>query len=157
MRNKVYLIRGWNNLSKQITLAEFERINVEHVLLITALRKPQFLPPDTDMDPNSIMLRYKRIMDHWKLIEHSHLFTSEYANVVLDHGGKDVKAVEGEPLYVDWFFESVKSMHKAFGQIVIEIVVNYGRGENGVSIAIDGREYSRDEAIELLKPDSCLG
>lgn len=157
MRSKVYLIRGWNKISSKITLAEFERINVEHVLLITALRKPQFLPPDTDMDPNSITCNYKKIMEHWRLIEQDHLLTSEYASIVLDHGSSDVKAVEGDPLYIDWFFESVKAMHKAFGQTIIEVVVNYGGGDKGLTIAIDGREYSRDQAIELMKPNANLG
>lgn len=152
--NKVYIIRGYANLASRITAAEFERINMDHVLLITALRRPQFLPTEIRLDPNSIMLEYKKIMDHWRVIDQEYFLTAEYGNVVLDHGGDDVKAVEGEPLRIQWFFDIIKAVHKSFGQSVVEVEVLCDKHS---FLRIDGEELDLKSAVDRFGSHHLFG
>lgn len=156
VRNKVILIKGFACVARQITLAEFERINADHVVIICALRRPQFLPEGFDLDLSTIELRVGQLLEHWKNIDQTHLLTAEYANVALDHGGSDVRAVEGHCLDVPWFYETVKALHKSFGQHIIEAQIVVHR-DSGIGLKIDGHEQPLYEAVERLKPGHFLG
>lgn len=156
MRNKVILIKGYAGVARQITLAEFERINADHVVVICALKRPQFLPPTVSLDLSSIELKTKQILDHWKEIENEHYLASEYASLVLEKGSDDIKVVEGESLEIPWFYETIKTMHKHFGQHIVEGEVITHR-EDGLWFRLDQQEWPMKVAIENLKPLSYLG
>lgn len=155
MRNKVVLIKGWLNIAREITLAEFERIYADNIVLIAALRRPQFLPPEMGLDPTSLVINCKKIMEHWRIIDQDHFLMSEYASVALDHGSADIKAVEGDSLRVLWFYETVKAIHRHFGQTIIEAEVLFKN--EGQFVRIDQEEYPLEEAVKRLKPHPILG
>jgi hypothetical protein len=152
MRNKVVLIRGFGNISPKITLAAYERINADHVVLMAALRFPQFLPEDQfQFSLIELEQNMEKIMWHWEQEDHCHILAAEYAHVVLDRGGRDVKAVEGKCLKSDWFYETVRSYHRHFGQTVIDCKVI------GEYIEVDGVRLTTEQAVSRLSPHPSLG
>jgi len=155
MRNKVVVIKGWANICREVTLAEFERINTDHVVVMCALRRPQFLPTDFKLDLATIELKVREILAYWKTIGQDHHLASEYATVVTDRGGEGVKVVEGESLREPWFYETVRAMHKYFGQTVVEAEVVCG--DNGLDVRLGDQTMPRREAIERLRPLPFLG
>lgn len=156
MRNKVVVIKGWANICREVTLGEYERVNADHVVTICALRRPQFFPSHIKLDLATIELNVKAILAYWKEIGQDHHLASEYATVVNDRGGETVKVVEGEALREPWFFETVRAMHKFFGQTVVEGEVICGR-EEGIVVRLGEQEMPRREAIERLRPLPFLG
>jgi len=157
-RNKIALIKGWANLSPDITLGEYERINADYIALITALKYPQLLPEEYsgfESDPTSMLTDIKKIINHWASNELEHILASEYANCVMDHGNK-VKSVEGISLEIDWFYDTILNYHKNLKQNIIKCEVIYHR-ENGLKILIENKIYNRDEAINYLRPFPNLG
>lgn len=149
MRNKVFLIRGCANLAPKITLAEFERINADHICLIAGLRRPHTLPET--INSAQLLDSLMDVLEHWFLHNTDHHLKSEYADVALEHGGEDIKVVEGECLRFTKFFDFVESVHKSFGQRVIDCEVTKEAIRMGHSY------YTVYEFIELVKPDSKLG
>lgn len=168
MRNKIVLIKGHANIAPQITLGEYERINADHIALIVALKRPQFLPPRTvinphdtaptgyELDPTCLLINVKKLLEHWKLIEQDHLLASEYAAAVVDIGQDSIRAVEGECLKVSWFFELVKHFHKTHNHKVVETEI-LSDHPKGVRLVIGNRDYPVKEAVELLRPNPQLG
>lgn len=153
-RNKVILIKGRAKIAPEITLGEYERINVDYIALIAALKYPQLLPEkysEFDSDPTSIYTNIKDILNHWALNEQEYILTREYANYIVDHGGDKVRAIEGVSLEVDWFYETVRNCHKHFGQIIVDCEVVCDK------IVIDKVLHNRDEAIKKLQPLPNLG
>jgi hypothetical protein len=107
------------------------------------------------LDLSNIETKTKALLEYWKNIEQDHHLASEYATVAIDHGSEVVKIVEGESLQIPWFYETVRAMHKYFGQTIVEAEVIYGR--DGLWVRIDGQEMTRQQAIERLKPHHYLG
>lgn len=155
MRNKVFLIKGIYQISEEITFAEFERINADHVVVISALRRPQFLPDDFDLSLSKIEFRVGEILDHWRHIDQEHIVASEYAQVALDHGMDGIRCIEGVSLRVDWFYETIRTIHRQAGHTVVDVETFYKNKEPMVRIG--ETTHSRDEAIERLKPEGWLG
>lgn len=154
MRNKVVLIKGFGNISPRITLSEFERINADHVVLMAALRYPQFLPEQFC----KFLLNVQEISDHvehilkfWEQEDYCHIASAEYANVVVDRGGKDVRSVEGRSLTVPWFYETIRAYHRHFGQTVIDCELFDGYME------VDDVKMTIEESIARLGPHPSLG
>jgi hypothetical protein len=157
MRNKIILVRGYCSVGKKATVAEFERIQADHAVIITALRRKRYLPPGFNL--NALMEgRYtKDLLEHWRAIEMDHMLVAEYADMVIDQGRDQIKVVEGNALTVQWFYESVRAIHKQHGQSVVDVEVLWKGKNNCVSLVIEGKEFPYDEGIERLKPESCLG
>ena len=151
MKKKIILIKGSANLLPHITSAEFERINADHLVLIAALRYPQFMPSDLTVDADIILKEYKEIMTHWHQIDQDYFLISEYASTVIDRGRVNIKAVEGNSLRVPWFYESIKNIHKQFGQMIIDVDII--KIKDQIIIKIDHEELTWNEAVEHLKPD----
>lgn len=147
MRRKVILIKGYASIAKSITKAEFERINADHICIIVALRRPQFLPPGFILNLNTIESRISELLDYWRSQEMDHFVSSEYAQTAIEHGGKDVRVVEGNSLQTSWFFETIKTFHRNFGQLIVECEVIQGRGQR---IKIEERYFTFPEAIDYL-------
>lgn len=156
MRNKTIVVRGFADVGRKITIAEFERINADLVVVITALRKPQFIPRDPGEDDVGWLVWIRshtvQIAEHLRSIDQDHFLTAEYASVMLDHGACDVKVVEGECLRVGWFFEVVRAFHKQSG-VVVEAEVLGQRA----ALRIDQAVYPMPEAVERLRPFQTLG
>jgi hypothetical protein len=149
MRSKVVLIKGFANISPYITLAPFERINADHVVVMAALRFPQFIPEGLykfQMNLQKLHENVKSILNLWKQENHEHLIAAEYASIAIDHGGDDVRAVEGDSLTVKWFYDTIKNYHRHFGQTVIDCEVFEGYVE------IDEKRLNIEEAIFRLSP-----
>lgn len=154
MREKVILIKGFANISPRITLASFERINADNVVLITALRFPQFIPEHlNDFEPNLSKLQ-SNLMDlvkAWETEGLQHILSAEYANVVLDRGGKDVRAVEGNSLAAPWFYETIRNYHRYFGQTVVDCELADGFAN------INGEKLTLELLIDRYGPHPSLG
>lgn len=158
MRNKIVLIRGARyTIAPEITIGEYERINADHVVLMTALRRPQLLPsrdlmPDIyysrGINPETILNDVVEILDYWQMGEHTHFLASEYANIAVDHGIANVKVVEGFSLKVSWFYDVVRSFHRNHNQKIIEVV------EDADGFIIENKIYTQSGAIDLLKHPS---
>jgi len=144
MRTKIMLIKGFAGIAKKITMAEFERINADNVVLIAALRRPQFTPPNLE-NPARMLEAVEEVLAYWKRIEMQHLLCAEYANMLIDRE-EIVKVVEGNSLKVDWFYDSVKAIHKNMDQKIVEAEVK------GFYLLFEGQELKLEEAIERLKP-----
>jgi len=157
MRSKVVLVRGWGRVAEQITLGEFERINADYVVLITALRYPSTLPEEYsgfEADPTSMYTDAKSILHYWALHDQHYMVAAEYANIVTSRSGKEIKAVEGNSLEIDWWYDTVRNYHRHFGQTVIDARVLYDEGK---CLIIDGIKHSLEHGIELLRPQPFLG
>ncbi len=157
MRNKVFIIKGVGGLAEKLTLAAFERIRVSHVVAITALKYPQFVP--FHLEIGSIEPQMSNILRHWEDIEQTHLVTSEYVNAIMDRGGADnVKAVESFPSGFDWLYESVRSLHRNLNQVVIDLILERDSWcENTWRIKYEDRVLTLDETGELFGPAHGLG
>lgn len=158
MRSKVVLIKGFAMVSPKITISPYQRINADHVVFMAALRYPQFLPYTfTCFDPDLIEIRSRinEILAHWAAEDHEHVLAAEYANLAIERGSEDIKAVEGRSLQTQWFYDTVRSFHRHFGQTVIDCEV-YER-EKETWMAVDGKELELATAIEMLRPHPALG
>jgi len=122
------------------------------------------------MDPNSIMIQYKKVMDYWHVSDQEHLLISEYASFAVDRGGaymedhdkrhrnvSNIKAVEGNALYVPWFYEAVRSIHKNFGQTVVEVEILRTSTDDGKRVRIEDQFMTLDEAVARLSRNEFLG
>jgi hypothetical protein len=154
MRNRVVLIKGFANISPRITLAAFERINADHVVIMAALRFPQLIPEHLygfQMDLQRLDANLENLLKFWEIEGQQHILAAEYANVVIDRGGDDVRAVEGITLRTDWYYQTIRNYHRHFGQMVVdcEIFKDY--------VEMDESKCSIDEAITRLMPHPSLG
>ncbi len=168
MRNKVVLIKGNIGLSRDITLGEYERIDADRVCVIAALKRPQLLPEGFIDDLNHIEMNTEALLHHWFAEEQEHFVSSEYAEIAIDRGKAQIRAVEGDALNICWFYDMIKAFHKGFGSIVIECKIvrkeggwNYQsvieQGLDQIGVEIDGRVRSLQDAISLLGPHPELG
>jgi len=97
-------------------------------------------------------------LEYWLTIDQDHFLIAEYATVAIDHGGSDIRCVEGEALEVPWFFNAVRSLHRTFGQTIIEAEIVRGKSPNdSMKVKIGDVEYTREATIEKLKPHPLLG
>ena len=148
MRDKVVLAKG-SNLGKDITLAPFQRIDIDHIVLGLALRLPHLLPHDISMDlvlEDMLHIREfsQQFVNHLRQIEQDHKILADYVQAVEERGWENVKVVEGKTLSIDWFYTTIKSMHKARKHGVIEVMV-YSE-----SVMIDGTQHDIEEGISIL-------
>jgi hypothetical protein len=155
MKNKIIIVKGNACLSEHITLAEFERINADYAVIITALRKPQFVPSEISLPHGLFYGEVSNLLKHWRTIEQDHLLISEYASIAIDRDRGDVKVVEGTSLETPWFFETVKALHKQFGQQIIELDVIHDTPN--IKLRMNGKIYYHKEIVEMFKPESFLG
>lgn len=160
MRKKVVLIRGYADIANRITLAPFERINANSVVLIMALKYPQLLPdhiskfnPDIINIQNYIETGF--LLRHWQNEGHDHLLAAEYANIVLDRGIDSVRCVEGAALHTDWFYETVRNIHRNADHTLIEGTVLFGLPLTMIDLG--ERRMPIHEFIEWTKPHPELG
>lgn len=155
MRNKVVLIKGFRDISPKITVSAFERINADHVVIMTALRFPQLLPDqfcDFTIDLKELSDQVVNILKHWEQEDCCHIASAEYANVVVDRVGRDVKSVEGNSLTVPWFYDTIRSYHKHFGQTVIDCEII-----NDQMLVVDRIAMPIEDAIFRLATRQSLG
>lgn len=159
MRSKVYLIKGMAGIAARATVATYERINADYVALIAALKHPATLPEEFacfEADPTTMYTCVNQIIDHWRHNQNEHLVVTEYANAVTDLSKRDLRIVEGESLRTDWFYNTIKTLHRHSGLVVIDCEVLAGR-KDGPWVRIDEKDWKVDEAIEWLKSAYTLG
>jgi len=155
MSSKVVLIKGYAGVSKKITMGEFERINADHIVLIAALRRPQFSPEGFE-DPSRIINFPKEVLAHWRLLNQEHFVIAEYANMLTDRGGENIKAVEGGSLEVEWFYDAIKAFHSNLKAKLVECSLVF-KDNPCLQMIIEGQRYTLGEAIERLRPNPNLG
>lgn len=158
MRSKIVLIKGWGPVAPEITLGEYDRINADYVVLITALKYPSTLPEEYsgfESDPTTMYTNIKQILGYWAEYEQEHLVAAEYAGIITGRSRHEIKAVEGESLQIDWFYDTVRNYHKHFNQYVIDAEIIWTEGHK--RMIIDGVTHLLEEAIEMLKPPQNLG
>ena len=163
MRNKVIIVRGYGNVAKRITLAEIQRINADHVVVIAALRRPHFLPNyflrGGSVDLQDLALNLFNccgILNHWQESKQEYAVLAEYATILEDRGD-EVRVVEGGALRIDWFFEAVKTIHRSKGETVVEMKLSYDWTSDEFHVTMDDWSGSLPDAIEMLKPNPNLG
>jgi hypothetical protein len=166
MRSKVVLIKGWAGAAPRITISAHERVNADYIVMMAAMRYPQLLPDEYsgfETDLTTLYHRTKEVLDHWNLTEQQHILAAEYANVVVDRGQHSVKAVEGDSLEVDWYYDTVRNYHRHFGQTVVDCEFVYIPDRKFIHdkdckfMKIDGKMHPLEEAIEILQPHQTLG
>ena len=158
MRSKIYLIKGWGPISPKITLGEYERINADYIVLITALKYPPTLPEEYsgfESDPTTIYTDLKRIVNHWAEHGQEHLVAAEYASIITGRSRTEIKSVEGESLQIDWLYDTIRNYHKLFNQHVIDMEIMWVDGKK--KLIVEDQILELDEAIERLKPLPFLG
>ena len=158
MRSKIVLIKGWGPISPKITLGEYERINADYVVLITALKYPPTLPDEFsgfETDPTAMLCNVEKILGHWAEFDQQHLVAAEYANIITGRSRHEIKAVEGDSLQTDWFYDTVRNYHRFFNQHVIGTEIVWTEGHK--RIIIEGKTLLLEEAIQKLKPLPYLG
>tara|TARA_Y100000034_G_scaffold100216_1_gene123424 strand:+ start:172 stop:657 length:486 start_codon:yes stop_codon:yes gene_type:complete len=158
VRSKIVLIRGWGPISPEITLGEYERINADYVVLITALRYPPTLPDEFsgfEADPNEMLSNVESILGYWAEFDQQHLVAAEYASTITGRHRHEIKAVEGTSLRVDWFYDTVRNYHRFFNQHIIDTEVIWTEGHK--RLIIEGETLLLEEAIQRLKPRPYLG
>lgn len=162
-RNKVVIIKGFGNISPQITVAPIERINADNVVLMSALRYPQTLPEEWakfQLNPTSLLCHLDEVLEFWKLHNNEHLVAAEYANIAVDRVGATIKSVEGESLETDWFYDTVRNYHRHFGQTVVDCVFEIESNPNvplTKHLIVDDVRFTLEDGIDRLKPHDTLG
>lgn len=152
MRKRVVLVKGQAGISDKITLAEFERINIDHIAIIVALKKPQLLPDGFPVDLSLITANTYKLTEYWFEQNLGYIMIAEYASALIERGSEDVRVVEGHCLGVTHLYESIKAFHKQFKQLIIECqVVSQNK------IRMNDVEYDIEEIIERFKPHDALG
>lgn len=146
-RSKIFLIKGQYNIAQEITLAECARINVDNIVLITALKYPQFL--SESMTPSEILESIIRVVEDFDIDDQRHRIVAEYASMFVDRGYNIVKAVEGTAMRVEWFYNTIKAYHKNCGQSVVDI-----SRTNGNQMKIDGVCHDWESGLAMLEERS---
>jgi len=152
-RSKIFLIKGQYNIAQKITLGEYARINVDHIVLITAIRFPQYL--SNPMTPDEILNDPDRVLEDFDIDDQRHLIAAEYANMVVDRG--HIEAVEGRSMDVEWLYNTIRAYHKNCGQSVVDIEGLPRRGGTPVKMIIDGVAHTWQEGLERLESQPSLG
>lgn len=158
MRSKIVLIKGWGPLAPEITLGEYERINADYIVLITALKYPSTLPEEYagfEADPTTMYHNTEQILGYWAEFGQEHLIAAEYASIITGRSRHEIKAVEGDSLKMEWFYDTVRNYHKLFNQHVIDTEIVWTQGHRRV--LIENQSILLEEAIERLKPRPYLG
>lgn len=157
MRSKVIIVRGFADISPQITRAAFERLNADNVLVMTALRYPQYMPDPWNgfsVDTSSIDFHTDEILEYMRNLGHEHVLLAQYAEIATERGLPSIRIVEGDVLQVDWFYETVRNYHKTFGQNVLVVDIEK---EGYTSIGyIDGVKFGHKELIDRLGQSNIL-
>lgn len=153
-RNRVLLIRGTlpsdrKNISKQLTRAPYERLNLDHLVLSIVLRYPHLIPPEMDSEILSesdtiiaVSRNLEKFLEHFVSTFDSSLIISEYASVASDR--QEVKLVEGVSLEYDWIYHPVKTLHKQWGQVVMDVQLT------AQNVIVDDRQLSWEDALSWL-------
>jgi len=154
-RNKVILIKGQHYIARTITLAEYARIDADQIVLITALKYPQFLPAELDTkDPTEILENVLAVIESFDVEDQRHRISAEYANIVVDRGLGLIEAVEGQAMTVEWLYNTIRAYHKSFGQTVVDVEVSPvrigGRFNAPAELVIDEVTYKLHEGIQIL-------
>ena len=154
MRNKIIIIRGFANISPEITSASFERINADNALAIMALKHPQHMPEPWNQfscDITAMDCHVDKIMMHIQQERHEHSLLVEYAELALESGLESVRVIEGETLQADWFYGAVRTYHKSLGQTVCECQLEWHHKKHALVANIDGvKFYKRSDIIDRL-------
>jgi len=150
-RSKVILIRGCCRppLSKRLTIASLQRINIDHMAIAMFLRNPENLSPEVN-DPEDLFCPdvisiLGNLIDHLENCEKHYLLISEYGSMITERG-QNVRVVEGTLLDRPWIYVPIRSMHKHLGQHVTEVDLNTKLNH----VKIDGREVLIEAALEML-------
>jgi len=145
MRTRVVLIKGFN-LGELITIAPFERINVDHIAMSLAMRLPQLLPIDMSADEIITYENFSKIfLEHLRNTSEDYRILSEYVMTAEDRNWENIKAVEGCALDLSWFFETVKSLHKSKNQSITEVIAYQSE-----YMVIDDKTLTWNEGIRFL-------
>jgi hypothetical protein len=162
-RQKVIFINGFpdvgkTTLSKQITSVPNERVNTDHVAIITALKYPQILPLDMDVDDLSeieitlsiLRKQIHKFLRHLKSIDAQNYIISEYVSFITDRDWGAVKVIEGYALEKPWFKSTVNLIHKNHNHRIIEVDLIKNSDDSRFMI-IDDVKYTWDDGTEHLQ------
>jgi hypothetical protein len=158
MRSKIVLIKGWGPVAPEITLGEYDRINADYVVLMTALKYPSTLPDEYsgfEADVRAMYANVEQILGYWAEYDQEHLIAAEYAGIITGRSRHEIKAVEGNSMRMEWFYDTVRNYHKHFNQNVIDAEIIWTEGHK--RMIIDGKSHLLEEAIQMLKPLPYLG
>ena len=148
MRTRVILAKG-SNLGQEITLAPFERIDADHIVVGIALRLPQLLPHDQSLDEvfkhwEDVRTFSVKFVEHLRQIEEDYRILAEYVMVAEERGWDNIRISEGYALNIPWFYSTVKSLHKAKNQGIIEVTIHTD------GVWIENKYHEREEGINIL-------
>ena len=162
-RQKVIFINGFpdvgkTTLSKQITSAPHERVNTDHVAIITALKYPQILPTDMDVDDLSeieitlsiLRKQIHKFLHHLKNVDAQNYMISEYVNFVTGRDWDSVKVIEGYALEKPWFKSTINLIHKNHNHRIVEVDL-IKNSDNSRFMIIDDMKYTWDDGTEYLQ------
>lgn len=136
-------------MGEEITLAPFQRIDLDHVVIGLALRLPQLLPHELTIDQvfenwGDIRDFSAQFVNHLRQIEEDHKILADYVRIAEERGWGNIRVIEGVALTVPWFYTTVKSMHKTKNHAIVEVSLY----KDGMVI---GDEYHETErGIEIL-------
>ncbi len=144
LRNKIILVQGQRRIA-QLIATECDRIDADRIILITALRFPEFLPVSlTAVNPNQILDNVIDVLTNFSRLDHDFLISAEYANAVMDRD-KNILAVDGESMNTSWFYQTIRSIHKSLGQIIVEVRTEQEQ------IFVNDVAHPWEEGLELLR------
>jgi len=145
LRNEIILIQGQYKIAELTTLIGYSRINTDRIVLITALRFPQFLPDSLDpTNPNQLLDNIIEVLEHFAHLEQTFLIYAEYANSIVDRG-KNIQVVEGASMNIPWLYNVVRMFHKNLGQTVVNVKIETKK------IYINEVAHSWETGLSLLK------
>jgi hypothetical protein len=143
MKNKVILAKGTSHLLTHMVESTNQKINVDHIVAICALRDPSLNSMNLKVD--EINKNIFALTRKWKQQNQEHVLAAEYASVLLDMGRLNVKVIEGECLYVPYIYNTVKMIHKQYGCKLIE--VEFFKDQ----LRVDDNYFSHQQTIDYLK------
>ena len=151
LRNKIILVQGKHLIAKRITSSELSQINIDRIILITALRYPEYLPPKLDpMNPNKLLEEIEDVFLEFQYLERGFLVSAEYAEALVQRR-EEIQIVEGMTMNLPWIYDMIRTLHKNLGQSIIDVLT----GEE--HIRINNVVYPWEEGLNWLKIQPSFG
>lgn len=127
-RHKVLLAQGVDHLINKITVSPRERVNIDHVVAIVALKYPYMWPCEMNegIMPsleklNAYLFDFANYLHHH---DRHHVVLAEYAATIEDRGD-EIRVVYGSCLRIEWINQAVYSFHKNRNCKIVSIHHDY--------------------------------
>lgn len=147
IKSKTILIKDGINISRLVLTKEINKLNADVVIVSSVANNLDDIPIGFEIELSKpIEENVNNILRYWKKYDNGHLLMSEYARKILNN---KIKIVEGFSLYIPWFYNLIKNMHKNSNQTIIEIYVNALKNKE-LKFIIDEQEYTKEEIVERI-------